>query len=323
MRGSVPFVSIVSAQAATSTSDTALFGRRIATDGSNIFVTDGTVYGTPVTAGSTRALLFRQPNASEPAALSLFDTGAGSVLDSELSGGYAWVTGQRFTVIDYLSAPPAAYAADFDPNGRKLAVVVPGNGYAYTAEGEWFRQGSIHIYDVRTPSAPKFVKTVAIASGGSFDYRKLIAGGSFIYAISPEANRDVTIIDISNPTAPVRVSELDVPGFAAFNGVLDGTTLYLAGGDGGVAVVDVSNPSAPQLLSIVDTPGIARSVAVSGPSEIVVADSSGLTFINTSDRRRPVVLGSQPLDGTATDVKVKNGEIYVATETRFFVLKRP
>jgi len=121
----------------------------------------------------------------------------------------------------------------------------------------------------------------------------------------------------------VRVSELDVPNFTAFGGAATGTTVYLAGGDAGVAIVDVSIPSSPQLLSTINTPGIARAVAVVNQNQIVVADAGGpgLTFIDTSSRNNPIILGSQPLRGSAVDVKVAGDRIYVATETRFIVLQ--
>ena len=84
----------------------------------------------------------------------------------------------------------------------------------------------------------------------------------------------------------------------------------------------MSNPSSPVHLATIDTPGIARAVAVVGENGIVVADAGrGLTFIDTSSRRQPILLGSQPLDGTPADVKVVNGAVHVATETRYFVLR--
>jgi hypothetical protein len=57
----------------------------------------------------------------------------------------------------------------------------------------------------------------------------------------------------------------------------------------------------------------------------VVADAGGpgLTFLDTSDRMHPIVLGSQPLQGNPVDVKVIGNRIYVATETRSYVVSRP
>jgi len=118
---------------------------------------------------------------------------------------------------------------------------------------------------------------------------------------------------------------LSLPNFDSFNGVVQGTTLYVVGGTKGIAVVDISNPAAPVLKSIVQTPGIARAVAISGPNEIVVADAGGpgVTFIDTTNKTQPVVLGSQRLPGNPTDVKAIGKTIYVAGETFFHILNRP
>ena len=128
-----------------------------------------------------------------------------------------------------------------------------------------------------------------------------------------------------HPYSERTLAELDVPNFDAIGGALDGTTLYLVGGDAGVAIVDVSNPVVPVWKSTIDTPGIVRGVAISGPNEIAVADAGGpgLTFLDTSDRMKPIVLGSQPLQGNPIDVKVIGSHLYVATETRSYVVNRP
>jgi hypothetical protein len=161
-------------------------------------------------------------------------------------------------------------------------------------------------------------------------YRSIIPlGTQYLIAISPDkpagVGHDVTVIDRSNLNGLLKVAELDIPNFDAFSGVLDGSTLYLAGGDAGVAVVNVTNPASPVWKGTADTPGIARSIAVTSPTEIVVADAGGpgLTFLDTSDRMHPIVLGSQPLQGSPIDVKVVGSRIYVATETRSYVVNRP
>ncbi|HSP14146.1 MAG TPA: Ig-like domain-containing protein [Thermoanaerobaculia bacterium] len=322
--GVVPFVTIASDQRGTRDEDANFFARRAVGDGTNVIVTNGNQYGVPPAQGTSRMLLFRQPDASAPATLTAFDAGAGWINDEDVRSGYAYIAADRFAVVDYISSTPVRYFANSDSAGREGAVAVSGN-YAYTAEAGANHTGTIFVYDITTPAAPILVKTQAIASATPTDYRKLIASGTgYLFAISPDGNRDLTVIDITTPASPVRVTELDVPGFAAFGGTLSGTTLYLVGGDAGVAIVDVSNPAVPRVLSVIDTPGIAAAIAATTANEAVVADgSTGLTFLDTSDKQRPIVLGSQPLQGNADDVRVFNDQIHVATETRFYIVKRP
>lgn len=318
--GPVPFAQIAFAARATRSDDASFFGRRVAVDGTIAIVSGGTVYGA-LPASSSRALLFRQPNASEAPAVALDDFGIGNVADLESRGGYAYAAADRLAILDHGVNPAVRYVADSDRCGREYAVALTAT-HAFTSEGDCANNGTIVIYDITAPASTLFVREQAMASGTPAIYRDLLVIGTVLYAISSDGSRDLTVIDISNVNMLVRLAEIDIPNFRAFAGTVDGSTLYLAGGDAGIAIVDVSAPSAPVHLATVDTPGIARAVAIAGENEIVVADAGrGLTFIDTSSRRQPVILGSQPLQGTASDVKAVNGAIHAATETRYFVLR--
>jgi len=203
-------------------------------------------------------------------------------------------------------------------------------GNAFGAESGCANNGTINIYDVSNPVAPVFVRAQSVDGATTINYRALLAYGTqYLIAITPDkvggVGRDVTVIDRSDITNLRKLAELDVPNFDAISGVIDGAILYLAGNDSGIAIVDLSTPASPAWISTTDTPGIARAVAVTRPNEIAVADAGGpgLTFLDTSDRMRPIVLGSQPLQGNATDVKMSGGRLFVATETRSYVVIRP
>jgi hypothetical protein len=327
--GAVPFVTILRNDAAVITADAAFSSRRIASDGTNWFTSNGTVNGQHINGGSSRALLFRQPDASAPPQIVSVESGAGTIEDAAMRSGFGFVVADRFATINVAATTPAVQLTLTDPCGRELAVAHSGN-YAFTSESDCFNNGTIHIYDISNPAAPVYVRSQALAGVSGITYRALVAMGTqYLIAISPDkptgVGRDVTVIDRNNINSLIKVAELDVPNFDAFGGTLDGTTLYLVGGDAGVAIVDVSIPAAPVWKSTIDTPGMARAVAISRPNEIVVADAGGpgLTFLDTSDRMRPIVLGSQPLQGNPTDVKVVGNRIYVATETRSYVVLRP
>jgi hypothetical protein len=321
--GAVPFANVVSNNRGTADSDNNLLARRILVEGTNVIVSNGLLSGQRL-PGSGNALLFKQPDASAPATITTVTPGWGEIMDGAIRAVYAWFTGDRLSVFSYQDAVPVRSLADADRCGREYSIAFIGN-YAFTAEGECNNDGRILIYDITTPTAAHFVRDQPMAGVGGVQYRKLIAYGNYLIAISPDANRDVTVIDASNVNALVRVAQVDIPNFTASNGAMDGATLYAAGAEAGVAIVDLSNPASPQWLSSIDTPGLARAVAVSGVNEIVVADAGGpgITFINTTNKQAPVILGSQPLQGNPADVKVVGNQIYVATETRFYILRRP
>ncbi|HJT17565.1 MAG TPA: hypothetical protein VJ853_09265, partial [Thermoanaerobaculia bacterium] len=327
--GAVPFVTTQRNDAAVIAGDSAFRARRVAADGLNWIATNGTVDGAHMNGGSSRALLFRQPDASSPPAITAFDTTVGTVEDVALQGAFAYVTGDRFATIDIVAATPTIQLTTSRPCGRELALVVAGN-FAFGAESGCANNGTIDIYDVSNPAAPLYVRQQAVGGATTINYRALLAYGTqYLIAITPDkpggAGRDVTVIDRSDTNNLRKIAELDVPAFDAVSGLIDGTTLYLAGGDSGIAIVDLSNPAAPAWISTTDAPCIARSIVVTRPNEIAVADAGGpgLTFLDTSDRMRPIVLGSQPFDGNANDVKLSGGRLFVATETRSYVVIRP
>jgi hypothetical protein len=79
----------------------------------------------------------------------------------------------------------------------------------------------------------------------------------------------LTILDVSVPSAPVRVGRVQLPGLVAGqlnSGAIQvvGNRAYVAAELSGLHIVDVSNSAAPLLLGSYDTSGSARCVFVVG-----------------------------------------------------------
>jgi hypothetical protein len=126
----------------------------------------------------------------------------------------------------------------------------------------------------------------------------LRAQGRFLYAV---ASKELTIFDVSNPSAPKRVGGYALPqqvwGFR-----IVGDRAYVADGHAGIAILDLSAPAAPRLISLFKTPGQAKNVSVLGNRAFVANHNSGLDVIDISDPAKPKLLGSTDLDGYARDV---------------------
>jgi hypothetical protein len=303
---------------ATLAGDALYRSRRVASDGNITVASPGSFHATTLGA-STRLMLFRQPNASEPPAV--VSNVAGGVNDIEISNGHLYIASDRLSAIS-LSDPAFTVRNPVgDVCGRDGAVAVSGS-HAFTSMIDCFGDAEINIWDLANPAIPRFVRNVG--TGVSLTYRGLAALGSS-YLIGFSSVRDISIIDRTNLNAtPLpRIAELQIDAFDAFDGVVDGTMLYVAGYDGGVAIVDVSNPLAPVLRSVVRSIGSVRAVAVSGPNEIVAATGNGVTFINVTDKANPIVTGLHKLDSVATDVYVVGNTIYVAGDTSVHTIVKP
>ncbi|HEY0590314.1 MAG TPA: hypothetical protein VGF40_00995, partial [Thermoanaerobaculia bacterium] len=324
----VPFaasVDVLPATPAEAGGDAKYRARRLGTDGTYAVATTGGYFNIADDPAAT-ALLFTLPNASAPVSIAPAAAGLGDLWEVDVVNGRAYMTGSVFGAWNLGSAGPVV-KGDQDGCGTERGLAVSG-ALAFTAKANCNDDGTIFTWDVSSGS-PRLVGTSVTGVSG-MSYRTLLAAGdALLIGISPDkpggTGRDVTIVDRSNPNVLARIGTLDVPNFDAVDGFVHGSTLYLAGLDVGVAIVDISNPAAPRHLATIDTPGIARAVALSGPDELVVADGGGpgLTFIDVADTTHPAILGSQPLAGNATDVRVAGREILVATDHHVQIVRRP
>jgi hypothetical protein len=301
------------------TGDSAFHARSMASDGSISVASGGSYANSGFSTAATRGFLFRQPNASE--APRVVDLGTGGVHDVEIGSGYLYVAGGRFGVVNLADPTLTTKPANVDQSGGETGIVISGQ-YAFTGELDWWNDGRIHIYNVSNPDAPTYLRTQAMSATRDLNFRALVTyGASYLIGISPNS-RDVMVIDRTNINSLMKVYELSIPNFDAYDGVVDGTTLYVAGGNGGLAIVDLTNPLAPVLRSTLSMPN-ARAVAISGPNEVVLATGSGLTFVNVADKVNPLIIGSQPLIGNVVDVKVVGRGIYVAADNYVHIVMRP
>ena len=243
--------------------------------------------------------------------------GGGLALDVAVSGGYAyvadWDTG--FRVID-VSTPSAPVEVGFldGPGLQKIAV---SDGYAFAAGGALI----LFVIDVSTPSAPVVVGWVELRGpkgrrNGSSS-TGIAVSGSHVYTTQWWAGalggtRWLAVIDVTDPSAPVKVGSLDdVDGDIA----LDGGYAYIAEGNG-LRVIDVSTPTAPAEVGFLE--GAGGAVAVAGSSAYVTygsgghIGSGGLVVIDVSNVSAPVELGRVETPARAGDLAISNGLAYVA-----------
>jgi hypothetical protein len=313
--GNSPFGVTVTQPAGTAqaNNDASYRARRIASDGTNTIVTSGSTWGVSVST-SGRGVVYR------PGLVKNYGFGAG-VNDVVIANGYAFVAANDFASLNLLDPNATPYVAP-DVGNTEQTVAVLGN-FAYTSTPH-FGDARIRIYNIANPAQPVYSREQPM--GLSLTWTKIVALGSN-YLVAVGDNHDVVLIDATNPASLLKLADLDIPNFQAIDAAVEGTTLYLAGGDAGIAVVDfVGTPTAPAFTTaILDTPGIARAVTVSGTREIAVADgSSGVTFVDATNRTAPVLLGTHALGSTNTvGVHAVGKTIYAASDNYFHTITRP
>jgi hypothetical protein len=164
------------------------------------------------------------------------------------------------------------------------------------------------VWNFTTKSSSGVVEFV-----GSYDTPD-VAMGVFVsgnYAYIADFNSGLQVINISNPSNPVKAGSYDTPG-AAEGVFVSGNYAYVADGYSGLQVINVSNPSNPAKAGSYDTPGWAEGVFVSGNYAYLADGTSGLQVISISNPSNPTLSGTYDTPSHAWDVFVSGNYAYVA-----------
>jgi hypothetical protein len=100
----------------------------------------------------------------------------------------------------------------------------------------------------------------------------------------------VVVVDVSDPTRPVRVGLADTPDYVQ-DVTIEGSYAYVADGWAGLRIVDISNPSAPVEVGFYDTSGYSVGVAVTGRHAYVADYTEGLVVLDISNPQAPTEVG--------------------------------
>jgi hypothetical protein len=313
--GTVPFGTATTHTTITpAMSDTAFVARNISADGDDMAVASFPDYN----GSSDKILLFDVSTPGTAVHRRTVSSGCGAMRDVLVSNGWLYFTCDRFGILD-LNNPASSPIFMGDPPGPESSVVVSG-GYAFTSEINYYNDGRIHIYDVSTPSAPRYLRTQVVAGIGGYDFTSMAAlGTDYLVGVSnwrpSNVGHDIIVMDRRDINNLIKVSELEIPNFEAFRATVVGTTLYIAGYSGGAAIVDLSNPAAPVLKSVITSAAASRAIDVAGTTLAIANGGNGVSFIDAANPAAPSSLGATSvLGGSAWDVTLSRGAMYVASE---------
>ena len=178
------------------------------------------------------------------------------------------------------------------PSGFSTASIVFDGNYAYVAVGTL----GLFIYDVSSPGAPVFVKSILTGGRAAFvSYGAITIGGvpkGHIYV----SNRDTpgcAAINVSDPANPVlsgTLVALPAASGIAYCPFYSNGKVYVAYGAAGLRILDVTNPTSAALLSTTALGGDSRGVAVSGNYAYVAARDSGVYVVDATNPANPAKL---------------------------------
>jgi hypothetical protein len=170
--------------------------------------------------------------------------------------------GPALLVVDIAGIKPTLVGQVSLP-GVTGGVVTDGR-YAYVAAD----YAGLQVVDLRNPADPRVVGSL-LNPDGAAAWGVYLDGGRIYLGESTDIGDQVTVIDISQPTAPRALGE-----YAPVDGLIEGmavaaSRLYVADGDA-LEIVDMTDPANPVALGSFDTPGEAAIVVVAGARAYVV-----------------------------------------------------
>ena len=163
------------------------------------------------------------------------------IWDVDGTGNYVYVhifdAGLRVLDISEPSNPVEVGGYVYETNHDYGDIDISGN-YAYVTH----TYKGVRIFDISDPTIPEkmsFFET----SGTLYDVQ---VSDSYAYV----ANGDLHVLDISNPTNPVKVGSLFTPDDAT-SVFVHGNLVYLSGVNG-LYIIDITNPSSPKKIGFFD-----------------------------------------------------------------------
>jgi hypothetical protein len=226
-------------------------------------------------------------NPSSPTWDGSVTTSASGIWDQAIAidGSYAYVIegGGNLDVINVGNPKSPSLAGTVSTDAQPGSIAISSDAH-YLFVGE---AGELEVYDVSTPSSPNRIGAYSLA-GGARVVGLSFAGGLVYVA----ASSGVDVIDPSVPTNLNLVASYDTTG-STFGVSVAGSTVYVAGGDGGLEVLSLRD-YLPPTISISSPTSNSSYGTSSGTLDVngLASDNVGVTLVVWSN--------SQGGGGTAT-----------------------
>lgn len=231
-----------------------------------------------------------------------------------ISGRYACVAAGSFEVLD-VGNPSSPRRLGGCPTGGMAYRVAVANSYAYVAD----QQSGLQVIDIQDPTQPRIVGSYRQLGGENTSYVGVTVSGAMIWLVSSYFDDSghsfgrLEVVDVSEPTAPRRVSSLGLPAGSPKTVTRFGKYAYV-GGYFGLHIIDVSDPMAPRIIG--GQPGALTSVAVSGQHALAIDHNASpypiLRVLDVSRPEAPRRVGTLAISGSANGVAVSGTTVYLA-----------
>lgn len=119
----------------------------------------------------------------------------------------------------------------------------------------------------------------------------------------------LNIFDTSDPSKPVRVGKIILPGLVYAIYVTDGLA-YIATGEAGLQIVDTSDPAHLYVKSHFDTPGVAQDISITNGYAYIADGDGGVRIINIDNPAYPFEVSNLNPGSDARNIVVDGNYAY-------------
>ncbi|WP_460590081.1 Lcl domain-containing protein [Haliea atlantica] len=252
--------------------------------------------------------------------------------DVEVAGGYAFVVsknpGNTLSIIDLAGTYKVAEYFDCTDDNLDICVL-PQNRSKYDTQfkPENIADG-VNILGVSGTYSPSLSQMGSVSSVNLDGASDVAVAGDYAYVASYNSEK-LTVIDISNPAAPVTVISL-ASAYLGSAWMVDvaGDYAYVTGyGSDRLTVIDISNPASPVEVGFASLFTQPRGVSISGDYAYVtlsgfMGSDNSVQVIDISDPANPSIVGgilSGTLNG-AFGIDTAGDYVYVAADDSLVVI---
>ncbi|MCA9303553.1 MAG: hypothetical protein KC996_05470 [Phycisphaerales bacterium] len=224
--------------------------------------------------------------------------------DIEVVDGYAYcLRGSRFAILDVADPSEITLVASVSVGSSCKDVEIV-DETAYVLRGR-----ELSIVDLSDRANPVVIGVFTDASGFSDANKHMLINGTLAYILNSEAGFQV--IDISDPSTPTLLSEIDVE-IDENPMTIAGSTIYVPHRDG-LQIVDVSDPQNP---FVIDTyKSVGRATVEARGAFLYVVSQDSLQIYDFSDQKLPLLLSEHQLGPYSPQrVQIEGDILYVASQ---------
>jgi len=240
-----------------------------------------------------------------------------------VSGSYAYLatskSGEELIVVDVSnpSSPTKVSQVDVPDVSRANDLALSGD-YVYLVTQSSSNGREFYIYDVSNPASPTLASSFEI---GNHVYGVDISEGK-AYLANARADKELIVLDVSNPFGPFELGSYDVPlaganGQSVFygGGVAHLTTRNNVGATAEYYLLEVSDPTNISLIGSLDISGRTNRVKAGVGFSLLATekDDEELIIVDVSNPNLPTKVFSLDLDDDALGVALEECYAYFAS----------